>query len=172
MPLFIDRLPFHCWIDATRSAALQNWTITLPVILTDVGLTAPPASSPVQDWALDTGNRAEAFAWRHHLLQAGLDPDQGRLPRSLNVHTASGSMLVPLREAHLWLVSNIPALQATPYRIPLQRGLPFRDVPQLPDPEYQRPLIGLRAMRTAGVRVEIDFAADTVSVWTPDPPGP
>ena len=34
-------------------------------------------------------------------------------------------------------------------------------------PHFQRPLIGIRAMRSAGLRVEIDFAADTISVWTP-----
>src|SRR5262249_23431567 len=84
MPLFIDRRPFHCWIDATRSTPLENWSIVLPVLLTDMGLTAPPATAVVQEWALDTGNRAEAFAWRHHLLQAGLDPDRGRMPQSLN----------------------------------------------------------------------------------------
>jgi hypothetical protein len=50
----------------------------------------------------------------------------------------------------------------------LHRGLPFRDVPTRPDPLLQRPLIGIRAMRAAGLRVEIDFASDTISVWTPD----
>jgi hypothetical protein len=45
-------------------------------------------------------------------------------------------------------------------------------VPTLPDPQFQRPLIGIRALRTAGLRLEIDFAADTVSVRTPDVPTP
>jgi hypothetical protein len=40
-------------------------------------------------------------------------------------------------------------------------------VPTLPDPHFQRPLIGIRAMRSAGLRIEIDFAADTLSAWTP-----
>jgi hypothetical protein len=71
-----------------------------------------------------------------------------------------------------WLVSNLPALQPTPYRITLHRGLPFHDVPTLPDPQLQRPLIGIRALRSARLRVEIDFDADTVSVWTPDVPMP
>jgi hypothetical protein len=66
------------------------------------------------------------------------------------------------------LVSNIPALQAPPYRMVLNRGLPFHDVPSRPDPESQRPLIGMRALRSAGLKVEIDFAHDTISVWTPD----
>jgi hypothetical protein len=67
-------------------------------------------------------------------------------------------------------VSNIPALQATPYRMVLHRGLPFHDVPTRPDPEVQRSLIGMRALRSAGLKVEIDFVHDTISVWTPDVP--
>jgi hypothetical protein len=167
MPLFVDRLPFHQWIDATRSLATMHWTIVLPVIVAEPTLPAPPAATAVQDWALDTGNRGEAFAWRHHLLKAGLDPDQRRFPQTLSIRTVSGQLIVPQRDVDLWLVSNIPALQATPYRIVLHRGLAFHDTPTLPDPEYQRPLIGIRAMRSAGLRVEIDFAADTISVWTP-----
>jgi hypothetical protein len=45
-------------------------------------------------------------------------------------------------------------------------------VSTLPDPHFQRPLIGIRALRSARLRVEIDFDADTVSVWTPDVPVP
>ncbi len=76
--------------------------------------------------------------------------------------------MVPVRDADLWLVSNFPALRATHYRIVLHRGLPFHDVPTRLDPEFQRPLIGIRALRAAGLNVEIDFANDTISVWTPD----
>ena len=50
--------------------------------------------------------------------------------------------------------------------------LPFQDTPTVPDPHWQRPLIGIRALRSAGLRVEIDFAHDTVSVWTPDSVSP
>jgi hypothetical protein len=167
MPLFIDRLPFHQWTDHTRTPAQTNWTVILPVLLTEAGLPSPLVATVPQEWALDTPNRGEAFAWRHHLTLAGLDPDQDRLPQTMTIRTVSGQMVVPIRDADLWLVSNIPALQPTPYRMVLRRGLPFRDVTTLPDPEYQRPLIGVRAMRSAGLRVEIDFAADTISVWTP-----
>ena len=90
----------------------------------------------------------------------------------MTVQTVSGRVVVPVRDVDLWLVSNIPALQATPFRLVLHRGLAFLDSPALPDPEHQRPLVGIRAMRSAGLRVEIDFAADTVSVWTPDVAGP
>ena len=138
MLLFIDRLPFHCWTDATRTPPSAQWTIVLPIVLTEPTLLAAPSVTSAIDWLLDTGNRGEAFAWRHHLVQAGLDPDQDQLPRPMIIRTVAGQVTVPARYAHLWLVSNIPALQATPYRMVLHRGLPFRDVPTRPDPILQR----------------------------------
>lgn len=172
MPLFIDRLPFHQWTDPTRTPALTYWTVVLPVILTEPTLLRQPTVAGVQEWMLDTGNRGEAFAWRHHLIHAGIDPDQSRMPQSMTIRTVSGRLTVPVRDADLWLVSNIPALQSMPCRITLHRGLPFHDVPTLPDPQFQRPLLGIRALRSAKLRVEIDFSSDTVSVWTPDPTTP
>ncbi|HEY7428447.1 MAG TPA: hypothetical protein VH682_29715 [Gemmataceae bacterium] len=88
------------------------------------------------------------------------------------IRTVAGRLSVPVRDADLWLVSNIPTLSPMPYRLSLHRGLPFHDVPTLPDPQFQRPLIGIRALKSAGLRVEIDFAKGTVSVWTPDPAAP
>ena len=173
MPLFIDRLPFSYWADLTRTPPLGYWTIVLPVLLAEPNLTVPAFGIVPEEWALDTGNRGEAYAWRHHLLAAGLDPDQERLPNPLAITTAlGGKTKVPVRRADLWLVSNLPAFAKSPYRIVLQRGLPFQDTMAVPDPQFQRPLIGIRAMRAAGLKVEIDFAHDTESVWTPDPVSP
>ena len=64
-------------------------------------------------------------------------------------------------------MSNIPALVTNPFRLEAFPGIPFRDVPQIPDPQLQRPLIGMRVLRRAGLMVELDFASDTVSIWTP-----
>jgi hypothetical protein len=172
MPLFIDRLPFHRWTDYTRTLPQDHWCVVLPVFVTDTNLATPPAGITQQEWVLDIGNRHEGFAWRHHLLVAGLDPDANQIPARMRMKSALGQQLtVPLREVDLWLLSNLPALQGAPFRLPLADGLPFRDVPQLPDPEFHRPLIGMRALRRAGLRVELDFAQDTISVWTPDLPG-
>jgi hypothetical protein len=173
VPLFIERLPFHYWEDRTRTPPLGYWTVVLPVLLTEPNLLSPPAGIGVQEWVLDTGNRGEAYAWRNHLVQANLDPDQNRLPNPLSITAVvGGKATVPCRAADLWLVSNLAGQGNRPYRIALQRGLPFQDVPTIPDPQFQRPLIGIRALRRAGLRVEIDFAQDTVSVWTPDPTPP
>ena len=167
MPLFIDRLPFQHWTDPSRSPPLANWTVVLPMMMAEPSLTSAPAVAGVENWVLDTGNRGEAFAWRHHLVRAGIDPDQGRLPQPMVIRTVSGKMTVPVRDVDLWLVSNLPS-PSPPHRIVLHRGLPFLDQRTLPDPQFQRPLLGIRALRTAGLRVELDFAHDTVSVWTPD----
>jgi len=168
VPLFIDRLPFHRWTDFTRTPPSSSWTIVLPIVLAEPMLLSPQSGAPVTDWVIDTGNRGEAFAWRHHLIQSGPDPDQGRMPLPTIIRTVAGRLTVPVRDADLWLVSNVPDLDPCHYRMVLHRGLPFVDAPSRPDPQYQRPLIGIRALRTAGLRVEIDFASDTVSVWTPD----
>lgn len=168
MPLFIDRLPFDRWTDPTRTPPLSYWTVVLPVMVAEPSLLGPPPVAQVQNWVLDTGNRGEAFAWRHHLLMAGLNPDQSRLPQPIVIQTVAGKVTVPVRDADLWLVSNLAVSPPPPYRIVLHRGLPFHDVTKVPDPQFQRPLIGVRALRAAGLKVEIDFGRDTISVWTPD----
>ncbi len=50
MPLFIDRLPFHCWTDSTRPPSLSHWTIVLPVVLTEPMLLNPPSVTTATDW--------------------------------------------------------------------------------------------------------------------------
>ena len=68
----------------------------MPVILAEPSLIGPPAVAGVQEWVLDTGNRGEAFAWRQHLLLAGIDPDQGCLPYLMTVNTVTGKVTVPV----------------------------------------------------------------------------
>ena len=117
---------------------------------------------------MDTAYRGAGFAWRRHLLDAGLDPDLFRESRKISLTTAiGGKLMVPVRLADLWLVSNLPNLQGATWRLELDPGISLRDLPNLPDPQFNRPLIGLRALRRAGLRIELDFGKDTLSVWTP-----
>ena len=168
--LFIHRLPFHVWTDNTRTPPGQFWSIQLPEIPAGPGLVAPPPTVQPQDWVLDTGNTGEALAWRQHLVAAGLDPDMARVGFVGITSSLGGKkQFVPVRQADLWLVSNIPSLANSPFRLELFPGIPFRDVPQNPDPQLQRPLIGMRALRRSGLLVELDYASDTVSIWTPNP---
>ena len=166
--LFIHRVPFHVWTDHSRTPSIDYWSIRLPVIPAEPGLLAPPPAVQPQEWVLDTGNTGEALAWRQHLITAGLDPGVGRAG-TVGITSTLGSkkQFVPIRQADLWLVSNIPALASSPFRLEPFPGIPFRDVAQHPDPQFQRPLIGMRVLRRAGLLVELDFAGDTVSIWTP-----
>jgi hypothetical protein len=169
VPLFIDRLPFRCWTDRTRTPLLEYWSAEVPIIVSERDASRPSPSAHADDWVIDTGNRGVAFAWRHHLLQFGLDPDLRHAPGQVAIVTAMGGRnLVPIRRASLWLVSNLPELQGAPWRIDMIPGIPFRDVPSLPDPHFHRPLIGLRTLRRARLRVELDCDKNTLSVWTPD----
>jgi hypothetical protein len=166
--LFIDHLPLHRWTDSTRTPPQEHWSVVLPTFITERGLSQPPAATPIQGWLFDSGNTGEAFAWRQHLLTLGLDPDVRRGTGQMRIKSSVGKeILVPIREADFWLCSNVPALQGVPFPIRLEFGIPFRDVPSIPDPQFQRPMFGVRAVRRAGLRVELDFSQDTVSIWVP-----
>jgi hypothetical protein len=117
----------------------------------------------------DTAFTGDAFAWRHHLQAGGLEPDFRRLGPVRYGSALGITRLLPIRPANLWLVSNIPALRGKFFRLELDPGIAFRDVPQRPDPEFHRPLIGLRALHRAGVILQINLARATVSLWTPGP---
>jgi hypothetical protein len=167
MPLFLDRLPLHRWTDQTRTPPLEYWSVVFPVLVTESGLNAPPSGTP-QQWVCDTGNNGEAFAWRRHLEAAGLDPDVRQSFRQVRAVVPGGRQLIlPVREADLWLVSNVAAYQGAPHPLRLDRGVSFIDLPTIPDPNLNRPLIGMRALRRARLRVELDFGAGAVSVWVP-----
>jgi hypothetical protein len=168
VPLFIDHLPLYAWTRRTALSEERLLSVCLPCLLSDPDQKPAPKAQP-QRWALDTRFTGEAYAWRHHLVAAGLDPDRFR-NRSAFLPPLGGSpQEFPVRGADLWLVSNIPHLRPTPWRITLRRGIAFRNRRALPDPETNCPLLGLRALERAGLRVAIDFARATVSVWTPGP---
>jgi hypothetical protein len=118
--LFSDRLPFRRWVDNTRTPPLEHWSIRVPIFLSAVG--AYPLVTPQpQLWVVDIGFSGEAFAWRHHLEAAGLDPDIQRGPAvRLQSSVASRAVLVPIRRADLWLASNVP--HEAPILLPRARG--------------------------------------------------
>jgi hypothetical protein len=151
---------------------VEHWSVVLPILVTECGLSVPPSHAAVQQWVFDSGNTGEAFAWRQHLLAVGLDSNVQRARGLIALTSAvGGKEYLPIRQADLWLVSNLAVFSGTPWRLPLQHGIPFRDVPTRPDPHYHRPLIGMRTLRRAGLKVELDFAHGSVSVWTPDNSG-
>jgi hypothetical protein len=163
--LFIDRLPLHHWIDNTRTPPAPHWSVRLPVLPSPPGRLSS-ATRP-QQWVVDTGFTGEAFAWRHHLEGASLDPDIKRVaPVRLRGSAMAGGVQVPVRLADLWLVSNLPHL--APFYLPLQKGIAFHDRRvAAPDPEFHRALVGMRPLLRASLKIELDFANQTVSLWTP-----
>ena len=75
-------------------------------------------------------------------------------------------MELPLRRLNLWLVSNIPYLQQHPFRVRIDNGIHvFRT--RRPATPLALPIIGMRALDRAGVKVLTDFSTRTVSVWVP-----
>lgn len=166
MVLFIDRLPLHAWVPPRALPDQRLLSFSLPVILSNPGSRPRPEARP-QRWALDTRFSGEAYAWRHHLEEAGLDPDRWRTGSTRLMPLGSAPQEFPLRKADLWLVSNIPALRDAPYRIQLRKGIAFRNVHFLPHPESNCPLLGMRALEKTGLRMAMDFATRSVSVWVP-----
>ncbi len=169
MPLFLDRFPLHAWIPPASLARLPVWSASVPVIVTDPGLPAPPPRARPQRWAIDTRFSGEAYAWRHHLIEAGLDPDVPRTGATFLTPIGGSPRPFPLRDADLWLCSNIPGLQDRAWRLELDEGIAVHDAVRLPDPEINRPLLGMRALVGSGLTVELDLARNTLSLWTPGP---
>lgn len=166
MILFIDRLPLY-YRDEKNNPPRRSWSVSLPAIASAVELGTPTVGiESSQRWVLDTGNTLEASAWRFHLHEAGLNP-QIKLAGRTKVRSANGATdEIPIRKAALWLFSNVPAHRSTPFRISLDPGIAFFDS-DCPKPDATRPLIGMRALRRAGVKIAIDFSKAVFSLWIP-----
>jgi hypothetical protein len=167
VPLFIDRLPLRETVVDYAGREVITWYPLVPIILTEPKLARPPEEALCRPWKLDSGNALDASGWRFHLEQAGLDSAIRRAPETMRVRSANDAVeTLPIRNASLWLVSNIPELRDKPFHLPLYRGLPFFDrVPHRPENVF--PLIGVKAMRRARLKVQINFDALTLSVWVP-----
>lgn len=167
MPLFIDRLPLRETVVDYAGRRVVTWYPLLPVTLTEPDAAIPADDAPCRPWKFDSGNALDAVAWRFHLDQAGLAPSARLRSTTVRARAANDAVeLLPIRKACLWLVSNIPALRGRPLRLPLYRGLPFYDrAPRRPEVVF--PLIGIRTLRRARLKVKIDFDGLTISVWAP-----
>jgi len=169
VPLLIDRLPIDCRFDRTCEPSEEYWAIRVPILLTPVGQRPAPDARPLP-WVIDTGFTGEAFAWRHHLEESGIDFDKAKQRRAKIRWSASGEEAsVWLCRAHLWLVSNVDAPRKV-HRLTLYRGLTCNETRvAAPDPERHRALIGMRLLIRLGLKVEIDSADRTFSISTAGP---
>jgi hypothetical protein len=165
MPLFIDRLPLEVVLDPLTR---HEWlAVALPILVANPGLPQPPVTARPQRWLVDTRFTGEAFAWRHHLEEAGLDVSVRLRTEVALAPLLSAPKRYPARMADLWLVSNLAGLQAIPYPMRLHRGIAFHNVQRLPDPETNAPLLGMRALANARLTLKIDCVRRTLTVWTP-----
>jgi hypothetical protein len=170
--LFLDRLPIHRWYYNTPTGGQAcQVSVSVPALPGDPDPACRPAEGLVpQRWVFDSGCTGEGFVWRRHLADAGLHPDRLHGPEA-TLRTANGTINVPVRKAVLWLVSNIPALQGCPYRLPLSPGIPFQNAawPWADPPDLRSPILGLRPLLRGGLKVEIDARGERVSLWVPAP---
>lgn len=167
MRLLIDRLPFHRWIDRTRDPPRELWSIRLPVIVSNPGSDAPPIDAKVQEWVFDVGFTAHAFAWRWHLEDAGVDLDLWDVPSNSSVRSSIDNRKEPVKicQVDVWLPQFPRRNDGRVERI--ETEVLYRDRSTRPDPQFNRPLLGMRCFMPARAKVEIDFAAKTTSLWWP-----
>jgi hypothetical protein len=116
---------------------------------------------------IDTGCTGEAFVWRHHLESAGINVDTDK-EGHITIQVATGEVRrVAVCKTTLWLVSNISG-QTQNCRLPLLRGVAFDDLDGASrDPERHRALIGMRLLVRLNLRMDVNFADRTFSLWVP-----
>jgi hypothetical protein len=171
VPLFIDRLPLHSWEVSSPGWRWRAWSALLPAIVTEPDVEEPAGVAPPRLWKFDSACAPDALAWRFHLERAGLHPadPSPEYRERLTIRTSNDAVVsLPIRAATVWLVSNIPSLRHTPFRLPLFPGALVQDrSPRRTTHLY--PLLGMGAFRRARLKVKIDFDAGTLPVWTPGP---
>jgi hypothetical protein len=158
------------FIDRQR---LDSYGVPLALVVTEPGLEQPPDRSPVTTWQLDTGFTGDAFAWREHLVTAGLDPDVRRhhTDARISASVVGDWTSLPVRQSDLWLVSNLEELRGEHYPLRLRHGIVFRDSPIIEqNRSAARALIGMRLLFRSKLKVELDLQAGTLSIWIPELP--
>ena len=148
---------------------LTGFGVPLRLILTEPGVEEPPPGASERIWFFDTGYDGDAFAWRGHILDAGLDPDVRRDHRRTWISSSLSAQRsgLPIRKADLWLVGD--ALTAQYYPLRLRQGVAFKDEPIPPEAaRAARPLVGMRLLLRAKIRIELNLMTRAFSIWVPD----
>lgn len=155
-------------------------SVPLAIILAERGGDRPPSDAIAQEWYIDTGYQGDAFCSDIHLERVGLPPLANRvlgrkqkLWTSLNADQAS--IELPIRRAELWIVSNVDELADFPMRIELEPGNAVRErettshTAANPGPLHREPraIIGMKAFRRIGARLELRFDERAFSLFMP-----
>jgi hypothetical protein len=159
---FLNALPF--WPPGAPPES-ESLAVLIPVIPTEPDYPPPSATTRPFRWRLDTGCTSDGFISRSDLIEAGLNPNRPLLP-SRPIRTTSGEVVsTGQRSLDLWLVSNIPALRDTPFRIGTNPGLHVSTATRQVFSHF--PILGMRALRRAGLKILLDYRRATASVWVP-----
>ncbi len=170
MPFIVRNLPFF---DTRTSVIVQGHEVPIKadqiivwVSLAEGGKAHLDRGCPHFPAILDTGHTHNFSIQEQQLVQwAGLD--QRVLTKLGEIRI--GADRLPLLEADVWLHANVPgkrevAAGRAPFCLELDAGVAVypRTVATAP----RLPLLGLRALRLAGFRLNIDFQALTVTIRT------
>jgi hypothetical protein len=160
--LFLADIPF--WPHNARPE-LDALAVVIPIIPTAANRKPPKVDIRPFRWRFDSGCTSDGLIWRSDLLEAGLNPNRP-LVASSALRTPSGEVLSSeRRKLDLWLVSNIPALRATPFRIRTSPGVHVASVHGPMTGHF--PILGMSALRRAGLKILLDYRRATASVWVP-----
>lgn len=105
---------------------------------------------------------------RWHLEDAGVDLGLWDVPSNSSVRSSIDNRKEPVKicQVDLWLPEFPRRNDGRVERI--ETEVLYRDHSTRPDPQFNRPLLGVRCFMSARTKVEIDFAAKTTSLlWPP-----
>lgn len=151
--------------DSPDDSPVESWSVSIPIIPTYAGK-EPSANAQPQQWVIDTGFDGDAFVWRNHFVEAGIEFDEVKHQTAWVTSTATGRKSeVWMCKVYLWLASSVPPHE--PYRLAVPKGVACRRE-TASDPNRCRALIGMRLLIRSRLRLQCDFGAFTFSLWAPD----
>jgi hypothetical protein len=170
--LLVENLGFHVWQDNTRIPPRRYWSVKVPVIIAAPGLSAPPASGRVQLWTLDIGYSGNAFCYEQHLVGAGLRREKWQLTGTVTHRSvlSQEKRQGVLCQVDFWLLCSSDRNAKRPrfYRLEVAPGIGVNCERRTLGPEYDRPLIGMGLLMKARLKIDLDFEARSVSIWSPE----
>ena len=169
--VILDRLPFFDYpmtaiLPSGEKVVIKSRQIIVWVAVTLPEIEKPPTPEERFPVVLDTGFN-DSFLIREQHLFAWTQIDSSQLPTvsSLTVYGRRARVV----DAALWLFRNVPGtrddlMSTTPDRVDVDNGIAICptsfDQPRLP-------LLGLRTLRVANLRLSLDGATATVTLEAP-----
>ena len=164
--LFIDREEFSVESDAS-DPRIQRVEICIKIGLTEPYAGAPPPLADARLFVIDTGSDYSSV-FLDDLIESGL-PVRGPGGGQVRMILYDGSEVVRRRrDVTLWLYSNLRDAAPSPLRIDLSGGVIILPTPAPNIARLLKPVLGMKPLLDAGVRVDLDFGARRFSIWAPD----